>query len=87
MIGNVWQWCNDFYRVDYYQESPKEDPRGPAAGETRVVRGGTWKFGGQNCRSGYRYNENPGYVDVCFGYDIYGFRCMRNAKIGLPLLP
>jgi len=38
-----------------------------------------WKFSGDNCRSGYRYNENPGYVDVCFGYDIYGFRCVRNA--------
>ena len=79
MIGNVWQWCNDFYKVDYYQESPKENPLGPAAGETRVVRGGAWKFSAQNCRSGYRYYENPGYVDVCFGYDIYGFRCVRNA--------
>jgi formylglycine-generating enzyme required for sulfatase activity len=78
MIGNVWQWCNDFYKVDYYQESPPEDPRGPKEGENKVVRGGAWKFSGDNCRSGYRYNEAPGYVDVCFGYDIYGFRCVRN---------
>jgi formylglycine-generating enzyme required for sulfatase activity len=79
MIGNVWQWCNDFYKVDYYQESPQGDPRGPKEGENKVVRGGAWKFSGDNCRSGYRYNEAPGYVDVCFGYDIYGFRCVRNA--------
>jgi formylglycine-generating enzyme required for sulfatase activity len=79
MHGNVWEWCNDFYKVDYYQESPSEDPRGPQTGETKVLRGGAWKFSAESCRSGYRYNENPGYADVCFGYDIYGFRCVRNA--------
>ncbi|MHC4628208.1 MAG: formylglycine-generating enzyme family protein [Planctomycetota bacterium] len=79
MHGNVWQWCNDFYQVDYYQQSPEKDPRGPKSGETKVVRGGAWKFSADSCRSGYRYNENPGYADVCFGYDIYGFRCVRNA--------
>ena len=79
MHGNLWQWCNDFYQVDYYQQSPEKDPRGPKSGETKVVRGGAWKFSADSCRSGYRYNENPGYADVCFGYDIYGFRCVRNA--------
>jgi len=77
MIGNVWQWCNDFYKVDYYAEAPRENPQGPATGETKVVRGGAWRFSAESCRSGYRYNENPGYADVCFGYDIYGFRCVR----------
>ena len=77
MHGNVWEWCNDFYKVDYYQESPKESPRGPKTGDTKVVRGGAWKFSAESCRSGYRYNEDPGYADVCFGYDIYGFRCVR----------
>ncbi|MCU0917834.1 MAG: formylglycine-generating enzyme family protein [Planctomycetes bacterium] len=79
ICGNVWHWCHDFYQVEYYAASPKENPRGPQEGDTRVVRGGAWKFSSDNCRSGYRYNENPGYVDVCFGYDIYGFRCVRNA--------
>ena len=78
MHGNVWEWCNDFYKVDYYQESPQENPKGPATGETKVVRGGAWKFSAESCRSGYRYNEDPGYADICFGYDIYGFRCVRN---------
>lgn len=78
MVGNTWQWCNDFYKVDYYKESPKQDPRGPASGQTKVVRGGAFKSPADNCRSGYRYNESPGYADVCFGYDIYGFRCVKN---------
>ncbi len=76
MHGNVWEWCNDFYKVDYYQESPRENPRGPKTGDTKVVRGGAWKFSAESCRCGYRYNEDPGYADVCFGYDIYGFRCV-----------
>jgi len=80
MTGNVWQWCNDFYKVDYYAESPRENPQGPATGETKVVRGGAWRFSAESCRSGYRYNENPGYADVCFGYDIYGFRCVRKVE-------
>jgi formylglycine-generating enzyme required for sulfatase activity len=78
MHGNVWEWCNDFYKVDYYQESPRENPRGPETGETKVLRGGAWKFSAESCSSAYRYNENPGYADVCFGYDIYGFRCVKN---------
>jgi formylglycine-generating enzyme required for sulfatase activity len=77
MCGNVWEWCNDFYGVDYYGISPRQDPRGPDQGKTKVVRGGAWRFSAENLRSGYRYNENPGYSDVCFGYDIYGFRCVR----------
>ena len=79
MVGNVWEWCNDFYKVDYYQESPRENPKGPNEGQNKVLRGGAWRFSADNCRSGYRYNESPGYSDVCFGYDIYGFRCVRKA--------
>jgi len=79
MCGNLWEWCNDFYKVDYYGESPLTDPKGPEGGPTKVVRGGAWRFSAERCRAGYRYNENPGYADVCFGYDIYGFRCVRKA--------
>jgi len=84
IIGNVWEWCNDWYKVDYYQEAPKQDPRGPTEGQNKVLRGGAWRFSADNCRCGYRYNESPGYSDVCFGYDIYGFRCVKQAAGGGP---
>ena len=35
ICGNVWQWCNDFYKVDYYPQSPKENPRGPEKGDSQ----------------------------------------------------
>ena len=78
LYGNTWEWCNDFYQVDYYQESPEKNPKGPETGDNKVLRGGSWDSDADQCRSSFRYNEVPGYTDICFGYDIYGFRCVKN---------
>jgi formylglycine-generating enzyme len=45
MSGNVGEWCQDWYKASYYEESPKDNPQGPDKGEMRVMRGGSWNDG------------------------------------------
>jgi formylglycine-generating enzyme required for sulfatase activity len=82
MHGNVWQWCNDWYSDSYYSQSPARDPRGPATGKMRVLRGGAWDCPADKCRSAYRHKEFPVFSDACFGADSYGFRRARRADSG-----
>lgn len=44
MSGNVWEWCQDWYDDQYYQKSPKANPKGPSAGTERIIRGGSWYY-------------------------------------------
>ncbi len=40
MSGNVYEWVNDYYDNRYYENSPIDNPKGPAKGDNRVIRGG-----------------------------------------------
>jgi uncharacterized protein (TIGR02996 family) len=54
MHGNIWEWCADRYSERYYAQSPEVDPPGPASGDERVSRGGSWRGGPWFCRSADR---------------------------------
>ncbi len=76
MYGNVAEWCNDYYSKSYYKEGPEKDPKGPANGKERVLRGGAWNSASDSCRSGYRASD-PSINDTCLASDAIGFRCVR----------
>jgi formylglycine-generating enzyme required for sulfatase activity len=50
MVGNVWQWVQDWDGADYYAASPPVDPQGPTTGTLRAIRAGSW-LEGANCAS------------------------------------
>jgi formylglycine-generating enzyme required for sulfatase activity len=58
MLGNVHEWCQDWFDEHYYQKSPAKDPRGPDAGMDHVIRGGSGFGSPVPCRSAARVGFN-----------------------------
>ena len=74
MAGNAAEWVADWYDRDYYQKSPESNPSGPATGEKRVLRGGSWADVPSALRVTARFSAEPDFEDRTIG-----FRCAMNA--------
>jgi len=72
LCENVHEWCADWFKPDYYAQSPERNPRGPAAGERRASRGGSWRHHVKVSRVAARSSIPP-----VFQYADYGFRVVR----------
>ncbi len=73
MVGNVREWTNDWYDVDWYKKSPKEDPKGPESGTRKVERGGAFFLAKMGVTTTIRYNHPP-----TFTLYFLGFRCAQD---------
>jgi formylglycine-generating enzyme required for sulfatase activity len=75
MAGNVLEWTGDFYDPAYYARSPAQDPRGPASGTLRVLRGGAFDTTPTITRIARRLGNDP-----ALRHPEKGFRCVRAAS-------
>ena len=70
MHGNAFEWCADWYDEKYYADSPVEDPRGPASGAERILRGGDYFWPETLSRSAARRFVAPTNSGSGYGFRV-----------------
>lgn len=67
MHGNQWEWCADWYTP---HPVATVDPRGPARGVRRVIRGGSWHCSADLCRAATRFYRDPAIATSDVGFRV-----------------
>ena len=75
MLGNVWEWVDDWYAPDTYSKSSRTNPAGPQQGFSKVRRGGSYHCPVHLVRPGYRAANKPEVA-----YEVTGFRVIAKEK-------
>jgi len=80
MVGNVREWCSDWYSETAYQSDPAKFPSGPESGESRVMRGGSYMDVSAFFRSSHRGNMAPTMVVGNLGFRVVEVLKKRESK-------
>lgn len=79
VVGNVWEWCSDWFSAQWHRTQSTDNPKGPEEGTAKVLKGGSYLCHDSYCnryRVAARYANTP---DSATGN--MGFRCVKDTPV------